>query len=341
MISAQPGSCFWHPLLHLHNLNIEHWRCFNSQVSVIVLADQPDVSVITTVNILQCCEMIGNSDHDIKPCSEDMYCIAVQCCEGLKCINRVDNWINSIGCWIVQRPSDWLTREASPHRQRCRDDCVNVKLFVKLFVISSHQARRAGMSWSSPQSSWIRSDRIPGTITLRVSWMKRSHYCPGPSLSVSRVSCLSCLAHAAPGKDVVFIRRLLCFLPIVSLFWRNSILCFTMTSPQLWTMRRLCQWEGFTESSEPISRLYLRSTLSYVQSPSCARARFSRKEPNKHIKSASFLIKPDFIIIIAIVFHKLGQKVTPGPYLYILVHDTTQPGTQFARKSAQLLRKMK
>ena len=65
--------------------------------------------------------------------------------------------------------------------------------------------------------------------------------------------------------------------------------------------------------------------LSRVHPVRRALARFSRKEPNKHIKSASFLIKPDFIIIIAIVFHKLGQKVTLGPYLYISVHDTTPP----------------
>ena len=79
------------------------------------------------------------------------------------------------------------------------------------------------------------------------------------------------------GPCSVFMHKLLCFLAIVSSFWRKSI---TMSpSPSQYP------WPASTECSHQTS----------ISSP------------------ASCLIKPKFIIIIAIVFHKLGQKVTRGP----------------------------
>lgn len=79
------------------------------------------------------------------------------------------------------------------------------------------------------------------------------------------------------GPCSVFMHKLLCFLAIVSSFWRKSI---TMSpSPSQYP------WPASAECSHQTS----------ISSP------------------ASCLIKPKFIIIIAIVFHKLGQKVTRGP----------------------------
>ena len=160
--------------------------------------------------------------------------IAVQCCEDLKCRIRVGKESHFIGCWAVGKTSSWFWGESSPHRQRCRDDCVNVKLFVKLFVITRAAGQRgrerrcrdglrshlgsdqAGSRGQSPES------REEAVIITRVFTLCRD---------AAQAQSPRCLAHAAPGKDVVFMHRLLCFLPIVSLFWRNSILCFTMTLP--------------------------------------------------------------------------------------------------------------
>ena len=93
-------------------------------------------------------------------------------------------------------------------------------------------------------------------------------------------------------------------------------------------MTRPYWYEWTNEISSTFAKLFHLSKVHPVLCSGCAQALAQRsdvcKEPNKHIKSASFLIKPDFIIIIAIVFHKPGQKVTLGPYLYILVHDTTE-----------------
>ena len=68
--------------------------------------------------------------------------IAVQCCEDLKCRIRAGRESHFIGCWTVGKISNWFWGESSPHRQRCRDDCVNVKLFVKLFVITRAAGQR-------------------------------------------------------------------------------------------------------------------------------------------------------------------------------------------------------
>ena len=133
----------------------------------------------------------------------------------------------------VENSPDWLGREASSPRQLCRDDCVNVKLFVKLFVITRAARRRPGRErrcrdglrshlGSDQTGSRGRGDNHPSLVLSS----------PG-SFTVSKLQAASPLARVAPGKDVVFMHRLLCFLPIVSLFWRNSILCFTMTLPQL------------------------------------------------------------------------------------------------------------
>ena len=75
------------------------------------------------------------------------------------------------------------------------------------------------------------------------------------------------------GPCSVFMHKLLCFLAIVSSFWRKSI----------------------TMSPSPVTG-------------EC------RVQPQTSISTpASCLIKPKFIIIIAIVFHKMEQKVTRGP----------------------------
>ena len=101
-------------------------------------------------------------------------------------------------------------------RQRCRDDCVNVKLFVKLFVTAELG------SGEERCREWGRSH--PG-YEPRPRGQSPSQFIITSDSSASQSPC-----QAAPGKDVVFMHRLLCFLPIVSLFWRNSILCFTMAS---------------------------------------------------------------------------------------------------------------
>ena len=60
----------------------------------------------------------------------------------------------------VENSSDWLGREASSPRQKCRDDCVNVKLFVKLFVITGAARRGQAESGDVVMVSAVILDQI-------------------------------------------------------------------------------------------------------------------------------------------------------------------------------------
>ena len=157
--------------------------------------------------------------------------IAVQCCEDLKCRIRVGKESHFIGCWTVGKTS--IGSEASL-RPTVRDVVTTVSTWncLSSFLWSPGRPGRerrcrdglrshlgsdqAGSRGQSPES------REEAVIITRVFT---------PCRDAAQAQSPRCLAHAAPGKDVVFMHRLLCFLPIVSLFWRNSILCFTMTLP--------------------------------------------------------------------------------------------------------------
>ena len=81
----------------------------------------------------------------------------------------------------VENSSDWLGREASSPRQKCRDDSVNVKLFVKLFVITGAARRGQAESGDVVMVSAVILDQIrpdpgdEGTITQVPCYHYQAH----------------------------------------------------------------------------------------------------------------------------------------------------------------------
>ena len=205
------------------------------------------------------------------------------------------------------------------------------------------ERQRAEMSWWSPQSSWIRSGRIPGTIT-RVSSRSRDYYpsihsvsgCGSGSVSKVPRSRGSRKGRGFYAQVIMFSTD--CFLVLEKL----NIVFHNDFAAQLLTMRRLGQWKDFTEHGGPMGSLALRPTLWSVQSPSCEASLgpLLSQGTKQAYQVCLFPYKTRLHYYYCYCVSQTGAKSDPWPVSvhFGAWHDSASPGRHFAGKSAQLLR---
>ena len=152
--------------------------------------------------------------------------------------------------WLLNSPEAlWLADSwgfASPSEMSWR--LCQRETVCQAFCDLQSPARRAEMSWSAPQSSWIRSDRIPGTITLRVSWRR---------VIIARVPHSQCRESRVSAASLTRLPERTWFLSAGYYVFYRLFPCFgeTQYCVSQWPLRSFEQWDDLANEKASLSRV--------------------------------------------------------------------------------------